>query len=1166
MSFKPYIDLHVHSHYSLLDGVSSPEEIIERAKELGATSVAITDHGNVSGIYEFYWAAKKVGIKPLIGCEFYMKGDLSNNDSKYFHGILIAMNKKGFENLLKLSSMARNEEHMIGTTERNKRPIISFKEIFKHSEGLLFSTACVVGISGACQKKMAKLKTGKGNKYESHNLSFQEVDLLFGAFKAVFKDRMFVEIHPARVNTDYNNNVFVVRPVENTEFGELQFSTNCLQEEHNRRSILMAKRHGLPLVIATDAHMIRPDLKTVQDLLIKNAADNFNGWHFDETFSMVGSEEMWNMFQKNHPYITKELFEQCIDNTYMAASLCEDIQLDFKTIVPKFPLWLLEKKIADSAVQAYFHERYKDIYKPGMTSREMMFAIIKRTGRMPKDNLQYLRRLQEEVKVICDNGIIDFTDYFLILSDTVNAAPYLGVGVGPGRGSSAGCLLAYLLGVTSIDPIKYDLSFVRFLNAGRIESGQMPDIDLDFSNRSLIVKYLFELYGKDYVSLVGTFQTIKTKNALKDIVRTLNGGHLKSDDEIFKVCAEIDTAPQYYPTEKAFLEGFTDDDGDYHSGMLESNKTLRTYLETHPEVNKMLFEILEKPRNQSKHAGGVVITSPISIDSVIPTQFLHGDKSTQVDYRTLEKIGGLKIDILGVNTLNFIWDAVKLIEKRHGIKLDPWNLPEDIQVFKMLSRGDTSTVFQLDTQVAIPILKAISVNSISDLALVTAVGRPGCLDSKLEDGVSVADHFIKRKRGEEPLVLLDPILEPILGKTYSIPIFQEQVQKIFEVVGGLSPVESDDARRAMGKKNLQVLLSIKKQLFDGAQFRLGWNEEKCEALWQSFIGSANYNFNEAHAYGYSVIAYACAYLKKKYPLEWWCAVLSHIGSDKVKTYLGEIEDFMKLPNVNYPQNQWVITEDSKLISPLTLILGISEKTVGEIALNSPFTSFEDFFNRVHKRTVNKTAINNMIITGCFTRIPIRDGGPLLTDSQNDTNALLAHFGELRREKEPPRTWTDLELIKERSRLLSVVSYEYVEIFKESLKNSKNLDFIEVRNEVGDIFYKIDNCIVITNSDNFDFWYQNLGLDTKICFVGIFNDESKMFHYIEKKTGNKVGAYKLLVENDNRIVETVIWPNTLSKTSKRDFENGAILAVFGTLRKSGFKKNIEFSYLFHKRIL
>jgi DNA polymerase III subunit alpha len=1171
MGFKPYIDLHLHSSYSLLDGVSSPTEIVARAKQLGAPAVALTDHGNVSGIFELYWAAKEAGIKPLLGCEFYMKGDLKNFDNKYLHGILIAMNQKGLENLLVLSSMARDADHWVGDREKGKRPVITYKEIFAHNEGLLFSTACVVGISGASQKKLVSSKTSNtGNtshKYEEHTLAFEEVDMLFSAFKRVFEGRMFVEVGPARVCTNYDKGGFVPKQAETKRFGDLIYTTNCIQEDHNRRSIFMAMRHNLPLIITTDSHMAYPELKKVQDLLIKNSPDNFNGWHFDQTHAMISSDEMWELIKTNHPYISQTLFEEMIENTHKAAALCGDIKINQQPIVPKFPMWLLENEPpANETVRHRFYVRYSEMYRPGMTAKEMMMEIIKRVGRLPKGDLRYLLRLKEEVQVICDNGITDYTDYFLILSDLVRTAPSLGVGAGPARGSAGGCLLSYLLGITAIDPVKYDLSFVRFLNAGRLKSGHPPDIDTDFTDRNAIIKYLNELYGQECTALVGSFQTIKTKAALKDIVRCISGGTVKTGDEVFKICAEIDTAPQYYPTEKAFLEGFTDDDNNYHPGFLESNKALRTYLEQHPEVNKMLFDVLEKPRNLSKHAGGVVLTSPNPIDRVIPTQYLKNEKCTQVDFKVLEKIGGLKIDVLGVNTLNFIWDTVNTIRRKYGMELDPWHLPEEEDVFKMLSSGDTSTVFQLDTQVAGPILRGIKPKSIHDLALVTAVGRPGCLDSKLEDGKSVATHFIKRRRGEEPLTLLDPILEPVLGRSYGLCIYQESIQKIFEVVGGLTPVESDDARRAIGKKNLQVLLSIKQKLFDNAQTRFGWTTQKCDSLWDSFIGAANYAFNEAHAYAYAVIAYACAYLKKKYPLEWWCSVLSNINSDKVKRYLDDIKDFMSLPSVNNPQNRWVVTEDKRLVSPLTLVLGISDKTVEEISEHAPYKSLTDFFNRVNKRKVNKTAVNNLIVAGCMDGISLKDGGEPLAYNTENVNRMLEHFYMLRDEPAPKKTWDDMCLVKERSRLLSVSSCDYVEIFMDAIKEGKDWKYEEKKSSDGRAVPFLDDHLLVKDIEEFPHWLNSFSSEPKVCFIGMFSEDSKMFHYNDKKEGKRVGAFKLFLENNKQTLETVLWPNVLARAKKGDFEQGALIALFGVLRKSDFRGGVEISYVSHKRIL
>lgn len=1122
MNFKPLIDIHIHSYYSLLDGVNSPLEIIKTAKKHGAEAVVITDHANMAGCFEFYLNCQKEKIKPIIGCELYMKENLKDNNKKlkYFHGIFIAQNRKGLENLFKLSSMGYKEGHF----EFN-RPIVSFDDILKHSEGLIFTIGCMQGISGAV-----------------FDIPYDKTCEMIEKFYNVFKDRMYIEIAPSKVDKDWNRSLKRHMPIDAKEytFDAMTFQTNCLQEIHNKRALYLAIKYNLPVVLGTDAHMVSSDLKPIQDLLIKSAPYNKDGWHFGSIHSMLSSEEAWQLLQINHPYIPIDFFQLILDNNQKLADSVEEYNLTFNTIIPKFKL------------------SNHTLYKEGMTERELMLAIIVNLNRLP-NNQMYVNRLKEELTVICDNGLADYTNYFLILSDIVRFAKENDVTVGPGRGSVGGCLLAYLLGITDIDPIKYGLSFARFLNAGRLIAGHPPDIDLDFSNRDRVIQYIFDTYGEEHAAMVGTLQTIRIKAALKDIVRHIKyNGKLPNSDEIHKITAIIPTAPQMYPSELEYLEGFTDDDGIKHKGLLDENRLLATYLDSNKSIGNppmsmmhILRQILEKPRYQSKHAGGIVIT-PEPIDTSIPTRYFNSQKCTQVDYRTLERIGGMKIDILGVNTLNYISDAIKLIKQRHNVDCSPWYLKDDSKVYKMLGNGDTATVFQFDTNLVRPYLTIIKPTSISDLALITSVVRPGGIDSVLSDGVAVAEHFILRKIGKEKISYLDPLLEPILKETYGLVVYQEQITKIFEVIGGFTETEADDARRAIGKKDLKVLLSLKGRLFQYAQGQHKWQLEKCESLWNSFIGAANYAFNKAHAIGYSMLAYACAYFKYHYPLEWWSAVLSHSDSDKIKQYLNNVKDVIIPPNVNKPNCQWVI-EGKKLVTPLTLVRGLGETVVQEIQkahAESPFKSFEDFYKRVNKTRVNRGIILNLIVTSCFEGLYYNSENSTLI--KNNIERVIDCFMTLRNKKNDilPPEYTNLDnrlkKISLRAFLLPIFTCNYLYEFEDVISKLSQ--------------YKKDNKYhVLGQYRIFEDW-KNLP-DNGFAIVGaISRVESK--HFNDKKTGKRKQYLRVTLENDANQLKMVLWPNVLTPHVKSEFKENNLMIIVGRLKINKFNNVKDLEYIEH----
>jgi len=1147
---KPFVDTHVHSHFSLLDGVTSPADNVKRAKALGMPAIAVSDHGTVAGIYEHYNACKKEGLVPLLGNELYFKLTLKDGDKdrKYFHGVFLAMNEVGYKNLLKLSSIGYRPDHY-----EFGRPVVSVDEILANSDGLVYSTGCMIGIVGVAQRRQ---------------LSFEESDALFARFADVFRGRMFVEMGPAQVCTDWKKlgedtkeYGFIERPYKNVEGEGVEIWTNCLQVEHNLRAQRLALKHNLPTIIASDAHMADPALKPVQDMLISGASNN--RFHFHQVHAMLSSDETWAMIQQNHPYIVLPQFEGMIENTHQIVDLCKDFKLKFASMIPTYigsqanmmdAAWGGQHGQVDAnLVPSLSVGSNHPLYQPGMSSRDLMLKIIEANGRMRYGDPVYESRLEEEIRVICDNGVTNYTDYFLILADIVRAAKDRGVGTGPARGSAGGCLLSYLLGITAIDPIKWNLNFTRFLNEGRLKAGSPPDIDLDFSDREKMVDYVFERYGEEHAAMVGSFLTIKTKNALKDIARWKAGGHLPENDPVHRITATIKSAPQFYPGENAFLHGFTDADGIAWPGHLEENKVLREYLDENQDVKDLLYKILEKPRSMGKHAGGVVIT-PGPIDETIPTRYYDNRKCTQISYKQLEKIGGMKIDLLGVNTLNWIWDAVKLIKERHGVDIDPWNLEEEQAVFEPTWIGQSDTIFQFDTHLVSPFLRRIKPRRIHDLILITSICRPGGLDSTLEDGKTVAEHFVLRYSGKEPVSYLDPILEPILGDTYGLVVFQEQIQKIFEVVGGLDPVASDNARRAVGKKDLALINSIKGSLIEGAARLHGWDAEKAQKLWESFIGAANYSFNRAHACAYAIIAYACAWLKFHYPAEWWVSVLTSSSTDDIKRYLNVVHDQVQLPHVNSPAARWTIRDsDHKLLAPLSLVKGMGPKAVAhleaKVAVGGPFQSFDDFYRRAQGRVLHKGIIMSMCFADCFKGLPAADGGA----PQTETAPFIARLHELRKES-LPAAFVDMSktsLIRKKMTVMSIYSVDLTKEFESVLM--ERTDY-EQRSGLTMIAKRP----LIANFSKFPIVAGKFQGEIAILGMVLEKDSFTFLAKSGRDEGKRVTAYRVTIVNDGRICEIVIWPSMARRLDLKAIQKGSIILGFGPLKFDTFKGAIGFS--------
>lgn len=419
-----------------MDGVSSPQANVDRAAELGMSGLAITDHGTAAGLYDHYDACHKKGIVPVLGNELYWKEDIGapwrwksveneelrerlkeeDKSRKYFHGCFYATSFVGYQNLLRLSSMGFDEGRY-----QHGRPVVSKEDIFNHSEGLAFNTGCMIGLVGVAQKRP---------------LDIVESRRLMGEFHEVFRDRMFVEIGPAQVCMDWDNKESVFKPRVD----------GCLQQQHNHRALALAREFDIPVIVASDGHMARPDLKPLQDMLITSVT---GGWHFHQTHSILSSDETWDLIEKYHPYIGMKDFESYIDNTFRLTALARGLRLKFAPLI--------------SVAQMKHHP----LWEEGLSSREFLFKIVRHMKRIPDDPV-YISRLIREIDVIANNGVTDYTDYFLMLHDLVRAAQERGEGVGAGRGSAAGCLLAYALGITEVDPIRYGLLFERFLNPGRL--------------------------------------------------------------------------------------------------------------------------------------------------------------------------------------------------------------------------------------------------------------------------------------------------------------------------------------------------------------------------------------------------------------------------------------------------------------------------------------------------------------------------------------------------------------------------------------------------------------------------------------------------------------------------------------------------------------------------
>lgn len=879
-----FVHLHVHTEYSLLDGANRIKDLIKRTKELGMDSIAITDHGVMYGVIEFYKEAVSNGIKPILGCEVYTAKRTRHDkqgtvDSDPGHLVLLAKNNHGYKNLMKIVS--------IGFTEGfYYRPRIDFEVLERYSEGLIALSAC---LSGDVPKALLN------NDFEKAKEIAQKYSGIFG------KDNFYLEIQ-----------------------------SNGIEEQRyvNSQLIKLSKETGIPLVATNDAHYLRKEDARAHEILLciqtgKSINDEDRMKFPTDDFYVKSPEEMEEFFA-NIP--------EAISNTVKIAEMC-NVELEFgKLHLPKF-------NVPDD----------KDAYE---YLRELCYEGLKHHyGENIEDKVD---RLEYELSVIKQMG---YVDYFLIVSDFIRYAKDRGIPVGPGRGSAAGSLVAYCLGITNIDPLKYNLLFERFLNPERIT---MPDIDIDFcyERRQEVIDYVVRKYGEDKVSQIITFGTMAARGAIRDVGRALDIPY-----------NEVDVVAKMIPMQM----GMSIDKA------LEINPELRAKYEQDSKVKELidtarLFEGM--PRHASTHAAGVVISKE-PITNYVPLNRNDECITTQFPMGQLEEIGLLKMDFLGLRTLTVIKDAVDLIYENHNVKIDIDRIDmNDSNVFKLIGEGKTAGVFQLESAGMTQFMKELMPTSLEDVIAGISLYRPGPMDQ--------IPRYLKNKNNPSEVKYDHPLLENILNVTYGCMVYQEQVMQIVRDLGGYSMGRSDLVRRAMAKKKASVMEQERKNFIYGIDdekgniivkgcIRNGVDEAVANKIFDEMMDFASYAFNKSHAAAYAVVAYQTAWLKCYYPLEFMAALLnSFLGSsDRISQYVYECKALnieVLPPDINESQMKFTVV-NGKIRFGLAAVKNVGENAVKSIIeerkVRGPFKNFRDFCDRIDTREVNKRCIESLIKCGAF---------------------------------------------------------------------------------------------------------------------------------------------------------------------------------------------------------
>lgn len=883
-----FVHLHTHTAYSLLDGEGTIPKLIERAKELGQTAMAITDHGNMYGVIDFYECAKQNGIKPIIGCEVYVAArsrfdKVHELDSQSCHLILLAENDVGYHNLMKLVSAGFIEGFYY-------RPRIDMDILREHNEGIIALSACM---SGVLSRQLLS-----GN-YDEAKRRAQEFLDIFG------RDRYFIEIQ--------DHGIFE-------------------QKKLNRDLISIARELNIDIVATNDIHYTLKRDAEYQDVLMciqmGKTVDDEDRMKMDcDQLYLKSEEEMTELFS----YIPEAL-----ENTQKIADRC-NVEIEFgKFHLPKFEI--------PNGLTAYGY--LKQLVDRGMRER------------YPNADESVVSRMQYELDTISQMG---YVDYFLIVWDFIHYAKSHGIPVGPGRGSAAGSVVAYCLHITDVDPIKYGLIFERFLNPERVS---MPDIDIDFCyvRRGEVIDYVNRKYGSDNVAQIVTFGTMAARLAIRDVGRALNIPYGRVDEVAKQVPNELKMT-----IKKA----------------LTVNYKLKELYDSSAEIKKLIDTAIELeglPRHTSTHAAGVVITSG-GIGNFVPLQKNDDVITTQFTMTTIERLGLLKMDFLGLRTLTVIQDAVMHIKQAHGVDVNIENLDmDDAAVYEMISRGETDGVFQLESGGMKQFMKELKPTSIEDIIAGISLYRPGPMDS--------IPMYVANKNNPSMVKYKHPMLEHILNMTYGCIVYQEQVMQIVRELGGYSLGRADLVRRAMSKKKADVMQKERQNFIygtdeggvhvDGAVAR-GIDEKTAASIFDEMMDFASYAFNKSHAAAYAVVAYRTAWLKCHYPVEFFAALLTSFidNASKISKYIEVVKRLgieMLPPSINKSGKDFSV-DNGCLRFGLAAVKNVGGAVVDEIAAEretgGDFIGLTDFCKRMVSRKMNKRVVESLIKCGAFDEFGLK---------------------------------------------------------------------------------------------------------------------------------------------------------------------------------------------------
>ena len=955
-----FTHLHVHTQYSILDGAAAIKPLLKRAKELGMTALAITDHGNMYGVKEFHDAAEKEGIKPILGCEVYVAGgsrfDKSGKDDRGDHLILLAKNLEGYHNLSKIVSYAFTEGFYY-------RPRVDKELLRLYHDGIICCSACLGG-----ELPQAIMRG-----------DMQEARRVVEEFVSIFGEDYYLELQ-----------------LHQSGIPRIDGQVYENQKKVNAVLLQLAAEYGVKYICSNDVHFIMADDAPAHDRLIclntGRDLDDPNRMRYTWQEYLKSEEEMAALFP-DHP--------EALATTAEIAGKVEEYSLEHKPLMPNFPIpddfdvpldqlkETFRKKIKDEAVLAEIdrctdsldevvgrHPELSDQLTIAKQFRYLEHLTYKGAERRYGTLSDAVRkRIEYELSTIEWMG---FPGYFLIVWDFIRAAREMGVSVGPGRGSAAGSVVAYSLTITNIDPMKYDLLFERFLNPDRIS---LPDVDVDFDEdgRADVLHYVVEKYGSKRVAQIVTFGTMAPKAAIKDVARVQKLPLLESN-RISKLVPEkpgTTFAKAYKEVPELVKEKESD------------NPLIR-------DTMKYAEKLEGSVRQTGVHACGVIIGQD-DLEKFAPMAIAKDAELNVVQYegKLVESVGLIKMDFLGLKTLSIIKDALENIESTTGSRPDIDAIPlDDPLTYDLYSRGETTGLFQFESPGMKKHLRNLKPNRFEDLIAMNALYRPGPME--------YIPNFIARKHGLEPVTYEIPDMEEYLKDTYGITVYQEQVMLLSQKLAGFTGGEADTLRKAMGKKKRDVLDKMKPKFIEGAK-KNGHDPKICEKIWGDWEAFASYAFNKSHSTCYAYVSYQTAYLKAHYPAEFMAALLSRNLSDikKISFFMDECKRMglsVLGPDVNHSKIRFSVDEGGNVRFGLAAIKGVGESAVQNIIdtrkEGGPFKSVYDFVERVNLQTVNKKTLENLVLGGAFDAISDLPRSAYLARDEHDGTLLdaLVRYG------------------------------------------------------------------------------------------------------------------------------------------------------------------------------